>query len=145
MTINFETDNLVIVCYYFNAGGKFLVNCLGLSDDAVLQDSKLSEQQLHGTLSQHNKYQYIKEKITDVEYHWSDLNLGCTQLFGISNHQYAFHSASAIKNCGLFNKVVENLSHSNKKFFIVAHTACLLDKMLEVWPNAKIIYFNNMW
>ena len=38
---NYNTDKLVIVAYPIGAGGKFLINCLGISEDACLQDWEL--------------------------------------------------------------------------------------------------------
>jgi len=46
--VNFDTENLIIVCYPKNAGGKFLVNCLGLSDQSLFQSADLSVMQLNG-------------------------------------------------------------------------------------------------
>ena len=57
MTIDFNTNNIVIVFYPRFAGGKFLINCLGLSDDAVFQNAKLAENQLNGKFTIDNKIQ----------------------------------------------------------------------------------------
>ena len=35
--MNYETNKIIFICYPPGAGGKFLINCLGLSDSAVLQ------------------------------------------------------------------------------------------------------------
>ena len=41
MQYNFNTNKLIIVAYPMGAGGKFLINCLGISEDACLQDWEL--------------------------------------------------------------------------------------------------------
>jgi hypothetical protein len=141
--VNFKTDNLVIICYPAYAGGKFLINCLGLSNDAVLQDQGFAEQQLAGKFSQDDKFAYIKSSIDTTKFEWNDLNLGCNELFGINNDDYLVSTDAILLSDGMFNPVVGKLTQSNKKFFIVAHTPTHLEKYLNVWPNARIVYFVN--
>ena len=87
--INFDTNNIVIVSYPANAGGKFLINCLGISDLAVFQDATLAEQQLDGKLSIDDKIEYLSNTvINSTKNNWNDLHLGCIQLFGVDNILY---------------------------------------------------------
>ena len=102
--INFNTDNLIICCYPSGAGGKFLINCLGLSDDAVFQSHILAEKQLNLNFSQFNKMEYLDTELKKITSNWNDLNLGCEQLFGIPNHSYFAMSSKLIKNAFDFNE-----------------------------------------
>ena len=140
--INFDTNNLIIVCYPWNAGGKFLINCLGLSDSAVFQDAELAQKQIDGNFNQLNKFEYIQTELSNTQFEWVDLNLGCFQLFDIDSSLYYHYPENIIKLL-ITNKVVERVSNSNSKFFIVAHTPTMCGKILNIWPNAKIIYFKN--
>ena len=150
MNINFDTDNLIIVFYPGLAGGKFLINCLGLSDDVVFQDHQLAQKQLDLKFIQQDKINYLLDKLAEtVEwndypevYGWNDLDLGCMELFGISNSDYVQLSSDEIRNLQ-FNDVITTLSNSSKKFFIVAHWPNNVARYLTVWPNAKLITFKN--
>ena len=137
MMINFETENLIIVCYPQNAGCKFLINCLGLSTDAVFQDKNLASLQLTGNYNTDNKIDYIRNKMIQTQTSWSDLDLGCQQLFGINNETYL----TKIPESYLFANVISNLSHGDYKFFLVAHSEEYLKQYIARWPNAKLIIF----
>jgi len=139
--IDFDTENLVIVCYPRNAGGKFLINSLGLSDDAVFQYDKFVVQQLNGEFTPDDKFDYLVNAISQKTV-WNDLDLGCTQLFGINSHEYMFYPPEVIKQAR-FYPIISTLSKTNKKFFIIAHHTRLLDQFLMVWPNAQVIIFKN--
>lgn len=140
--INFNTDNIIIVCYPPNAGGKFLINCLGLSDNAVFQSSCLADMQLNLSFSQSDKINYLTSQLNKITNKWNDLNLGCRQLFGIENYTYFTILPENLK-LGAFNPIISKLSHTNIKFFLVAHSTTTLDRYLNIWPNAKIIIFDN--
>lgn len=140
--INFETENLIIVCYPNGAGGKFLINCLGLSDSAVFQDARIAQAQMDGNFNQLNKINCLKEQLQKITVKWNDLALGCIQLFAVNNEDYYHYSAEKIQLLD-FNNTVVNVSTSGLKFFIVAHWPSQLDSYCKVWKNAKIIYFKN--
>ena len=143
MTIDFNTNNIVIVFYPRFAGGKFLINCLGLSDDAVFQNAKLAENQLNGKFTIDNKIQYLINELDNVHDSWTDLNLFCCDLFGqdgISN----INSPEVVKqNSQLFLPVIKKLSNSNLKFFLVASDIMNLKQDILIWNNARIILFKN--
>jgi len=146
MSINFDTENLIIVHYPQGAGGKFLINCLGLSDDAVLQSNVLAEQQLYQKFTQLDKFKFLKEQLTYVSVRegWNDLHLGCKQLFGVDTSTYSKQSSEFIKNSSdLFYNIVNDLSNGDKKFFIVAHGLRPLAGISRVWNCARIINFIN--
>ena len=139
--INFETKNLIIVCYPATAGGKFLINSLGLSDNAVFQDSLLAQKQVNSEFTQPDKVNFLMDNLKNTT-KWNDLHLGCQQFFGINNELYYQYPPEVIKTL-FFNKIVDTTSNSNLKFFIVAHWTTICRHYLDVWPNAKIIYFKN--
>ena len=86
--IDFNTNRLIIVCYPRGAGGKFLINALGLSNGAVFQDNDLAMQQLSKLFTPEDKLAYIQTQVELITDQWTDLNLGCYQLFGMHNENY---------------------------------------------------------
>ena len=140
--LNFQTNNLVIACYKQGAGGKFLLNSIGLSKHAVLQDAKLATAQMNGTLSPMQKQNLLLGRLEEINVSWSDLNLGCHQLFETMSSDY-FTKFTEVPQTFVFGDAVKNLSNSNLKFGLVAHLHTLLVRQLQVWPNATVIFFKN--
>ena len=70
--------NIVMVCYPKWAGGKFLINCLGLSSGATLQHRQLALMDLRGDLDPGRKLQILQQRLwLEPKYqHWQDLKLG---------------------------------------------------------------------
>jgi hypothetical protein len=144
MSVNFDTENLVVVYYPQFSGGKFLINCLGLSDDAVMQSAQLAQKQLNQDLTQLDKFEFLREKFSEIDDKWNDLALGCAQLFGGPLTQdYVNLGPDTIKNSIVFNQVIETLTQGNKKFFIAAHNSKVLSGIVDLWPRCKIISFVN--
>lgn len=141
--INFQTPNLIIACYKQGAGGKFLLNAIGLSKGAVLQDADLARQQLIGQLSSDHKLNLLMSRIKDNDPGINDLGLGCFKLFGIPSSDYFTKFTSVPSETFDFDPVIETLSKSDLKFCLVSHLHTLLLKQLEVWPNANLIFFKN--
>jgi hypothetical protein len=139
----FNTDKLIIVCFPAGAGGKFLINCLGLSDDAVFQCNKLTRLQLDGRFSQTDKFNLLVQRIYETTDKWTDLRLGCSQLFGFSNFEYLKEPVN-INNPDQFDECIPKLIDLNTHyFFIVGHHIQFLQSYLKVWKNAKVIIFEN--
>ena len=144
LIIKFDTDKLIIIRYPHFAGGKFLMNCLGLSNNATLQDCGLTVQQLHGTFLQQEKINYLHSKLNNITKEWNDLNLGCYQLFDVPNESYLYKQSNIIQETFNFHPVIKQLTDSNTHyFFLAAHSDQLLESYLGVWPNAQIIEFTN--
>jgi hypothetical protein len=140
--MNFDADNFVIVAFPRYAGGKFLINCLGLSDDAVLQDKSLAEKQLNGNFSHDDKINYILIKLSnEADYknqkNWMDLDLGCDLLLG--HYETWYEKKEPIQ----YFDIVNTLSNRSEKFFIVAHKSYNVANIIKIWKNAKIIFFTN--
>ena len=138
--INFYTSNFTIVAYPPMAGGKFLINCLALSPDAVFQSRIYAEKDLNNHLSSADKMQVLRNLVSNVK-QWNDLMMGCNQLSGAGTNQYREYSGDM--SIFTFNHVMELLSNSNKLFFIVAHDPVELRCILKIWPNARVIAFSN--
>lgn len=126
--INFDSDRIVIVCYPQWAGGKFLINALGLSTRAVLQDADLATQDINGLLSQQDKFNTLKNRLLNVVTdQWNDLGLGCIQLFGDYVNPL---------------EPIPTLSNSSYHFFVVAHDYKQFSALYQQWNRAKIIVFD---
>jgi hypothetical protein len=141
-----ETSNIVVVYYPRHTGGKFLINCLGLSNQAVLQDNSLAKLQIDGLFTPENKISLLLDRLKEITNHWDDLKLGCTSLFGGENHakitNHNFKPDNFIKN---LDPVIKLIIEKNYFFFIVAHDDYTLKNILYAWPNAKIIYLTDYY
>lgn len=116
-------SNLIAVAYPGYSGGKFLINCLGLSDACCLQHADL----LH--LSPDEKFRYLTkrlDKIINKKTAWDDLGLGDWQLFG---WPVDYHAVSRLPK--------------DKFCFAVAHESDRLTKIINCHPDAHRIYFVN--
>jgi hypothetical protein len=128
--MNTNTNHIVFAAYSAYAGGKFLINCLGLSNGAVLQDATLAEKQLDGLLTPEMKFNELMSRLDNVGSQWLDIGLGCALLFGedINNPD---------------KPVVGRLTNSDKLFFVVRHSIAELEKGLDTWTTPKLIMFKN--
>ena len=136
--VDFNTDKHIVVCYPRQAGGKFLINSLGLSDSAVFQHAGIAEMQLSGKLSTVEKLTYLLRKINETSTKWLDLGLGDAMLFGILEEDYM----QLVPELNFF-PVVDELSNSGKYFFSLVHYPIHLPYVLAQWPNSKVIKFEN--
>lgn len=138
-----ETEQLVIVCYPLLAGGKFIINSLGLSSDAVFSNADMAQKQIQGSLTTQNKLDYLHRKLDQAEQsgEWTDLDINCPDLFGVwTNDWYANYLDYTLSRT---NNVIDILSKSHYKFFYIAHNTIILDQLLSVWPNARCIVFTD--
>lgn len=114
-------SNLIVVAFPGYSGGKFLINCLGLSDACHLQHADL----LH--LSPEKKFTYLTkrlDKIINKKTAWDDLGLGDWQLFGWPVN---YHALSQFPQ--------------DKFFFATAHESDTLNEIVKCYPTALRIYF----
>ena len=137
---DFMTDRLVIVYYPLGAGGKFLINCLGLSNQCVLQSIELANNQINNQFTSIEKFQFLKSQLQQVDGLWNDISLGCRELFGLDqtvrnsewwkpelSHYQPYHSD------------LKSVLDSGKTFFATAHHSRGLEWLLKLWPNARVI------
>tara|TARA_B110001454_G_scaffold57337_1_gene56005 strand:- start:224 stop:958 length:735 start_codon:yes stop_codon:yes gene_type:complete len=151
---NFDTENIIIFHFPRYAGGKFIQNCLGLSDNVVFQKQSLAQTQIDGTFSFNDKKEYIltlmqDEDIKENEY-WADLHLGCSQLFVSDDFSGSVESEPDYMNSvyrreqhsGINNTVRFLSSNENDKLLFSLNWH---DRFLHryFFPNAKIITFKN--
>lgn len=132
MNLNTETESITIVVYEPWVGGKFLINCLGLSDHAYLQDAILIQLQMQGKLTPADKKELLVDRLNKVTTKWLDLEMGCGKVFG----RYSTNKEN-------FPPLVSQMSNEDKRFFVIAHNLNDLDKLLNIWKNPKIIVLNN--
>ena len=110
---NYNTDKLVIIAYAVGAGGKFLANCLGISESACLQDWDLYE------LTSTEKKQLLLNRLESTpKGTWSDLDLGCWQMFEKSIDGMTAEEIHSIE--WKFSGVVD-ISNSDKYYFQTTH------------------------
>jgi FMN phosphatase YigB (HAD superfamily) len=137
MKLNSATDRLVIACYPPKAGGKFLINSLGLHDKCVFQKKSLLN------INYDEKISYLHKKLDEAAQNkvWNDLDLGCYHLFNVGPLDYFTRSRYFLKS--MISKEVKSLSNNDRFFFLVAHNIPTLKQYLKVWKNAKVIFFHD--
>jgi hypothetical protein len=140
--INFDTPNVVLVVYPWGAGGKFLINSLGVASNACLQNMPLTQRQLRGHATSDNKKQFIRDVLAGVTDRWNDLKMGSTTMLGVDEGLYVTEDPATAQYWPWYNGVSE-LTYSNQKFFIDVHDAAHLAGLLRVWHNAQIVVFEN--
>lgn len=125
----FNNDSIVIVCYPPWSGGKFLINCLALSNDCYFQDLAYVKRQRAGLLPSQEKFNLLNSELDLVSDSWNDLRMGCAQLF------------TQADDPSKFDPVITELANESKLFFVVAHKVKEFDKLRQIWPRARIIFF----
>lgn len=150
MDFNFNTSSIVVFQFPRYAGGKFVVNCLGLSDNMVLQRQSLAQRQVDGTISLEDKKEYIMKHLSweDAADGWADLRLGDVELCvtdesSQSNIDAAMNSLTYGKQHDDINDTVKFLSQQEDRhllFPMISHSDTFYR---ERYPNAKVIQFKN--
>jgi hypothetical protein len=127
----FATDRIIIVAYPNGAGGKFLINSLALSNQAVLQHCSLT------ALNSSQKIELLCHRYNNRKgERWGDIGLGCFQLFGVNQIP---HSQTDLE----YRDVIARLINQQKYFFLVVHNPDHLAHVVRIWSNAKVIHFTN--
>jgi len=141
--LNFDTDKLIIICYPTFAGGKFLINCLALSKYATFQDNYLVKKDLISKNLDKEPYYNFKLKTAlnslpskNNMNNWRKYEYGCVQLFNWASGSFCEEELSndIVKN---EVKILSNQEEVN--FFIVAHNNISLERVLNYFPNSKIL------
>ena len=134
----FATDRIIIVNFPSGAGGKFLANSITLSQQAVLQHRALTE------LTPDKKLDLLCTRYKSMtSSRWSDIDLGCVQLFGNSRSKIDVESQVSESTSWQYSHKIPKLIEQNKYFFIVSHNSNQLAWITQTWSNAKIIRFVN--
>ena len=113
-------SNIFVFCYPEYAGGKFLINSLGLSNDSLFQSFELAKKQLRGEFSPKDKINYIVKNICFSRV-WGDIGLGDKSLSEFSNHNPL----------------------PKENIFFTAHNITELSTLLKKYTNANIIILSN--
>jgi len=128
---NYNTDKLVIVAYPTGAGGKFLINCLGISEDACLQDWEL-----YNLTSIEKKALILDRMGATPKYTWNDLDLGCFKQF---EYNIDGLTADEIRKIEFeFNEVID-ISNGDKYFFQTTHNKRDYIELCNAFPKAHTI------
>jgi hypothetical protein len=141
-----KLSNPIIVSFPRGTGGKFLINCIGLSDQAVLSDCGLMIKQLNYQLSSQDKLDILLERISQVGNQWDDLNFSMLKLI----NPYIDVSNFNIKDITFKEKVfvdvesvpcLELLKKSKKFFCIESHNIDETIYLFNLLEGATIILF----
>ena len=141
-----QSDKVVLVCYPPGAGGKFLINCLGLSDHCVFSHSDLAQQQIQGQFDSKSKIDYLMSRLHQCQQqgYWDDLGLGCTELFGVPTYTGAFSNPNLKHITEKYvHPVMDEIFRCGHYFFLVCHDTFCVRQFMAFWPKAKLIIFNN--
>ena len=130
---NKNCKNLVLVSYPPFAGGKFIINTLGLSNGAFFQSINLVKKQLSNQFTRQEKLNYLLKKLNEAQCNtWRDLDLGCCQLF--------FDKFDP----RVFPKEINTITNNNTGLlFLVCHNVKTFNRLKELWPSAKHIHIIN--
>jgi hypothetical protein len=139
MQSDFDSTRAVISCFPAFAGGKFLSNCLSLSQNACPQDAKAAT----FLMQQPNNYQYRLQTVLSTlpryqqRRQWRDFEFGDSQLYGdLQWRQWNRGIAEPL------NDITRRLCNADMYFFITNHgmdpTA-----LRKVWPKATLLILTN--
>ncbi len=137
---NLETDNLTIIWYHNYSGGKFMANCLSLSDHGLFGHKEITEAQLRGEFSPDDKLNYLLGELSEIEkgMTWTDLHITDNFFFGFDKKDYIdpWRGIS-------YHDYVKDVSHGDYKFFIASHFNPEVIEIKKIWKNANIILFTH--
>ena len=135
----YSTPRAVVSCFPAFAGGKFLSNCLALSQNCCPQDPEAAKVLLMDPAN----YQYRMQKVMSTlpprhrRHQWRDFEFGDQQLYGEENVQ-AWQQGVRYP----LNSITHQLCESDLYFFITNH-AMDPTALLKVWPRATVLTMTN--
>lgn len=137
---NLDTTNLTIIWYHNYSGGKFMANCLSLSDHGLFGHKEMAEAQLRGEFSPDDKLNYLLGEISKIEKgdYWNDLYITDNKFFGFDKKEYLDPWRGIT-----YYDYVKDVSHGDHKFFIASHFNPEVVEIKKIWKNANIILFTN--
>ena len=137
--MNFYTTRAVILCYPGFAGGKFLSNCLSLSQGACPQDPVAAQYLLKDSSNYKQRLSFVMSSLPPAHQikNWRDFEFGDIQMFGESAVT-AWHQGLRADS----STVVQQLTNSDMYFFIVNHVINPTT-LLKVWPEATVLVVVN--
>lgn len=135
---------MVLAVFPPNTGGNFFINSLSFSNKIALRDARIARDHLRNPWSAQQKLVYFQTQLQMAKETgiWNDLNLGCAHLFGIDSFEWLTGFPEIIGR--KIDTVVSRLINHNQYLFLINHWSVVtLPRMLELWPNAKLILFSN--
>lgn len=153
--VNFDTEQLVLVCYPGYAGGNFIINCLALSEDSnyyqigdfdtIVKDKQLLFQKFINSINSQSligEWQdfFIKKDSTDKDI-LSNSPYGI--LTPISTISIELMSPKIFPSFLFRSSLCELTNDSTHKFFVGFHHPLQIDKIIEFYKNAKLVVFEN--
>ena len=142
--MNFKYDKIIVVKYDFGGGGRFLINCLGLSNDATFLCPRITKLQLLDKFPTEKKLKYLLarlKKCRDTKI-WDELDLIDKTFWGISDHDFFFRSEEDIINYN-YPEHISKCIDKGKYIFISTHEDEYIQKLRNCWGNCKYIVFKN--
>ena len=135
----YNSNRVTVVFYPGGSGGKFLINCLGLSPGSLFQHSDLVRKQVAGEFGPATKFNTLMDRLSSLHTYWNDLGLGCGQLLGM--HDANITPAEVEQN-------VKMIVKTNHRFYFASHDRAPTPdqtppKMLDTWKNANVIILYN--
>lgn len=137
---NLDTDNLTIIWYHNYSGGKFMANCLSLSDHGLFGHKEMTEAQLRGEFSPDDKLNYLTGELSKINKgdFWNDLLITDNKFFGFDKKDY-INPWRGIT----YHEYVKDVSYGDYKFFIASHFNPEVIEIKKIWKNANIILFTH--
>lgn len=138
MAVDFDSNRLICVHYPPGSGGKFLMNCLALTPVVEFQRSDL----LNFFTTSEQRYNFLLNKLKQVNGKWDDLNLGCIEMLYVA--PYYDLDLGLIRQQLSEHPVLLNLKSSNRYWCMAAHKDIDVDNLYrKIWPNCQIVRFTN--
>lgn len=137
MNIDFNTNNIFLICYPPGAAGKFISLCLSLSNNFLMQHINLAEKKIKEKWNEYESFKNILSVFETKEQLKKHYEFGCIELgvYGMGNIK------DQEKNSTIFWKQLTNQKEYN--FCLVAHS------VRSGWPqyinSKKIILKNFEW
>ena len=154
--VNFDTEQLVLVCYPGYAGGNFIINCLALSEDSnyyqiddfdtIIKDKQSLFQKFINSINSQSligewqDFLINKKDSTDKS---SLSNSSFSILAPISNISIDVMSPKCFPNFIFRPSLCELTNDLAHKFFVGFHHPLQVDKIIGLYKNAKLVVFEN--
>jgi hypothetical protein len=135
----YQTHNATVVNFTSFSGGKFVTNCLSLSQHACPQDPVAAKYLLTNPKDYDYRLKSILTTLPDKSQIklWRSFEFGDFQLYGSAFKKWTSGNATP-----KINHITTELCNSNLKFFIINHSMNPTN-LLQVWKNATVITLIN--
>lgn len=138
---DYDAARPIIISFQPGAGGKFLANCLGLSQRVMLQDIELVKQQLRNDLPPVQKFKLLTARMPNKSPQWRDLELGDRQFTYVD--MFAEWFPAVAKQHLPFPEEYKQMIAEKYLFCHLAHTPNHVKMWLDLYPHARVVQFVN--